>query len=112
MFSPDGSLNVPEYGDLKNQQGFKNLLEISAYDHVADGTHYPAILLTTGRSDPRVVPWEPGKMAIRLKAASDSGKPMLLRVDDLGRAWRNRRNQESNGRTCRRSMEFSFVAIR
>jgi len=84
MFSPDGPLNVPEYGDLKTQDGFKNLLEISAYYHVADGTHYPAVMLTTGMNDPRVVPWEPGKMAARLQAATAGGKPVLLRVDYQG----------------------------
>jgi len=84
MFSPDGPLNVPEYGDLKTQAGFRNLLEISAYYHVSDATRYPAVLLTTGMNDPRVVPWEPGKMAARLQAATVGGKPVLLRVDYQG----------------------------
>ena len=84
MFSPDGPLNVPEYGDLKNQQGFQNLFEISAYYHVKDGIRYPAVMITTGMNDPRVVPWEPGKMAARLQAATASGKPVLLRVDYQG----------------------------
>jgi prolyl oligopeptidase len=84
MFSPDGPLNVPEYGSLENAEGFRNLQEISAYYHVKDGEKYPAILLTTGINDPRVVPWEPGKMAARLQAATGSGKPVLLRVDYQG----------------------------
>ena len=84
MFSPDGPLNVPEYGDLKTPDGFKNLYDISAYYHVTDGIHYPAVMLTTGMNDPRVVPWEPGKMAARLEAATASGKPVLLRVDYQG----------------------------
>jgi prolyl oligopeptidase len=84
MFSPDGPLNVPEYGDLKTQEGFRNLLEISAYYHVSDKTPYPAVLLTTGMNDPRVVPWEPGKMAAQLQAASAGGRPVLLRVDYQG----------------------------
>ena len=84
MFSPDGPLNVPEYGDLKDRQGFQNLFEMSAYYHVKDGTHYPAVMITTGINDPRVVPWEPGKMAARLQAATASGKPVLLRVDYHG----------------------------
>src|SRR5215467_8169410 len=37
MFSPDGPLNIPEYGDLKTQDGFRNLYEDSAYYHVKDG---------------------------------------------------------------------------
>lgn len=35
-------------------------------------------------NDPRVVCWEPGKMAARLQAATGSGKPVSLRVDDQG----------------------------
>ena len=84
MFSPDGPLNVPEYGDLKTEDGFQNLLEISAYYHVKDGVPYPGVLITTGMNDPRVVPWEPGKMAARLQAATGSKRPVLLRVDYQG----------------------------
>jgi len=84
MYSPDGPLNVPEYGDLKTKQGFENLLEISAYYHVQDGVRYPAVMVTTGMNDPRVLPWEPGKMAARLQAATGSGKPVLLRVNYQG----------------------------
>jgi len=84
MFSPEGLLNVPEYGDLRNKQGFQNLFEISAYYHVKDGVRYPAVMITTGMNDPRVIPWEPGKMAARLQAATGSGKPILLRVEYQG----------------------------
>ena len=84
MFSPDGPLNAPEYGDLKTEDGFQNLFEISAYYHVKDGVRYPGALITTGMNDPRVVPWEPGKMAARLQAATGSKRPVLLRVDYQG----------------------------
>ena len=84
MFSPDGPLNVPEYGDLKTRQGFQNLSEISAYYHVKNGVRYPAVMITTGMNDPRVVSWEPGKMAARLQAATAGSKPVLLRVDYHG----------------------------
>ena len=49
-----------------------------------DGVQYPGVLITTGMNDPRVVPWEPGKMAARLQAATASKKPVLLRVDYQG----------------------------
>jgi len=84
MVTPDGPLNVPEYGGLDTPEGFQSLQEISAYYHVKDGVHYPTILLTTGMNDPRVVPWEPGKMAARLQGATGSGKPVLLRVEYQG----------------------------
>ena len=83
-FSPNGPPNIPEFGSVKTEEGFKALYEMSPYDHVKDGTAYPAVLLTTGANDPRVSPWEPAKLTARLQAATSSGKPILLRVDYEG----------------------------
>jgi prolyl oligopeptidase len=80
-FTPNGPPNIPEFGTVKEADGFKALYEMSGYHHVVDGTKYPAVMVTTGFNDPRVVSWEPGKMAARLQAATSSGKPILLRVD-------------------------------
>jgi prolyl oligopeptidase len=80
-FSPNGPPNIPEFGTVTEPDGFKALYEMSAYDHIKDGTPYPAVMVTTGWNDPRVVSWQPGKMAARLQAATSSGKPVLLRVD-------------------------------
>jgi prolyl oligopeptidase len=74
-------LNIPEYGSVKTEDGFKGLFAMDPYLHVKDGTKYPAILLTTGATDPRVAPWQVTKMAARLQAATASGKPVLLRID-------------------------------
>jgi prolyl oligopeptidase len=74
-------LNVPEFGTSTTEDGFKALLAMDAYSHVKDGTKYPAVLLTTGATDPRVAPWQVTKMAARLQAATASAKPVLLRVD-------------------------------
>ena len=74
-------LNIPEYGSVKTEDGFKGLHAMDPYLHVKDGTKYPAILLTTGATDPRVAPWQVTKMAARLQAATSSDKPVLLRVD-------------------------------
>lgn len=54
---------------------------MDSYVHVQDGTQYPAVMLTTGLNDPRVVVWQPAKMAARLQAATASGKPVLLRIE-------------------------------
>jgi len=80
-FTENGPANIPEFGTVKVRDGFKALYEMSPYHHVKDGTKYPAVMVTTGFNDPRVVPWEPGKMTARLQAATASGKPVLLRVD-------------------------------
>ena len=78
---PSGPANVPEFGTFKESQGFKNLFEMDAYQHVRQGVHYPAFLLTTGLNDPRVEPWEPAKMAARLMQLPGHS-PVLLRVED------------------------------
>ena len=76
-----GPANVPEFGSVTTPEGFRGLLEMDAYQHVLDGTAYPAVMLCTGLNDPRVPPWEATKMIARLQKATSSGKPVLLRVD-------------------------------
>jgi prolyl oligopeptidase len=79
--TPNGIPNIPEFGTVKTEEGFKALFEMSAYHHVKNGVKYPAVLLTAGMNDPRVEPWETAKMAARLQAATASGRPVLLRLD-------------------------------
>ena len=87
-FSSNGPVNIPEFGTVKTEEGFKGLYAMSPYAHVKDGTRYPAVLLTTGINDPRVDAWEAAKMTARLQAASTSGKPILLRIDyDAGHGF-------------------------
>ncbi len=76
-----GPANIPEFGTVKEADGFKALYAMDAYQHVKPNTPYPAILLTTGVNDPRVAPWQAAKMSAALQAATSSGKPVLLRVD-------------------------------
>jgi prolyl oligopeptidase len=82
--SPNGPPNVPEFGSVKTEQGFKNLYATSAVQHVVPGTHYPAVMLTTGINDPRVDPWQAAKMAATLQDANAGPRPILLRVDYNG----------------------------
>lgn len=87
-FTPNGPPNVPEFGTVKNQVGFKALYAMDAYQHVVNGTRYPAVMLITGYNDPRVSSWELAKFAARLQQASSSGRPILLRVDyDAGHGF-------------------------
>ena len=79
--SPNGVPNIPEFGSAKTQAGFEDLFAMDSYVHVRDGVAYPAVMIVTGINDPRVAPWQPGKMAARLEAATGGGKPILLRVD-------------------------------
>jgi len=80
-FGQNGPPNVPEFGTVKEEDGFKALLGMDSLNAVKDGTAYPAVILTTGMTDPRVDPWHAGKMAARLQKATSSGKPVLLRVE-------------------------------
>ena len=62
---------------------------------MVDGTPYPAVLLSTGVTDPRVAPFHPAKMAARLQAPTSSGRPVLLRVDfDAGHGMGSTREQQ------------------
>ena len=80
-----GPANVPEFGTVATESGLADLLAMSSYARVEAGVTYPAALFTIGFRDARVDPWDPGKMAARLQAASaaqgEAGRPVLLRVD-------------------------------
>ncbi len=79
--TPNGPVNVPEFGTVKDESEFKALYEMDSYLHLKDGVEYPATMVTAGINDPRVVAWEPGKFAARLQAANGSDNPILFRVD-------------------------------
>jgi prolyl oligopeptidase len=85
----------PEWGAIREESGYRTLKLIDSYQAVKDGVAYPAVLLTTGVTDPRVAPFHVAKMAARLQAASSSGKPILLRVDfDAGHGIGSTRSQQ------------------
>ena len=85
---------IPEWGAIDDEAGFKGLLAMDAYQSVRDGVAYPAVLCVTGAQDPRVAPFHVAKMAARLQAATSSGKPVLLRVDfDAGHGIGSTRSQ-------------------
>lgn len=77
---PNGAFNVPEYGTVKEPEQFRALYAYSPYQHVKDGTRYPAILFLTGENDHRVNPMQSRKMTARLQAATASDEPILLRT--------------------------------
>jgi prolyl oligopeptidase len=77
---PNGAFNVTEFGSVKNEVQFRALLAYSPYQHVKEGTPYPAVFLLTGINDGRVDPANSLKMAARLQAATSSKRPILLQV--------------------------------
>jgi prolyl oligopeptidase len=72
---------IPEYGSSEDAEQFAWLAAYSPYHHVQPGTPYPAVLLATAESDSRVDPLHARKMAARLQAATTSGHPILLRLE-------------------------------
>ena len=85
----------PEWGAIAEEKGYKALKAIDSYQAVRDGTRYPAVLLTTGLTDPRVAPFHIAKMAARLQHATTSTQPILLRVDlDAGHGIGSTRAQQ------------------
>jgi prolyl oligopeptidase len=89
-----GPENIPEFGTVKEPDGFKALYAMDAYQHVKPNTAYPAVLLTTGVNDPRVASWQAAKMTARLQASTISSKPILLRVDyDAGHGMGSTKTQ-------------------
>jgi prolyl oligopeptidase len=91
---PNGAVNTPEFGSVKSADGFKALYAMDAYQHVKDGTAYPAVLAITGANDPRVDPWQLLKMTAHLQAATSSKNPILLRIDyDAGHGMGSSKTQ-------------------
>ena len=113
-FSQNGPPNIEEFGTIKERVGFLGLKQMDAYHAVRDGVRYPAVLLTTGMTDPRVEPWQVAKMAARLQAAvmalqRADRNPVLLRVDiDAGHGLGSTRQQID----AERADEFAFVLWR
>jgi oligopeptidase B len=71
----------PEWGNpLEDQAAYDLIASYSPYDNVA-AQAYPAVLATGGLSDPRVTYWEPAKWAAKVREATTSDAPVLLKIN-------------------------------
>ncbi len=71
----------PEWGNpIESAEDYDYMMSYSPYDQVAPMA-YPAVLATGGLSDPRVTYWEPEKWVAKLRPATTSGKPILLKIN-------------------------------
>jgi oligopeptidase B len=71
----------PEWGNpLEDPEAYDYMMSYSPYDQVGPRA-YPAILATGGLSDPRVTYWEPQKWVARLRPATTSRNPVLLKIN-------------------------------
>jgi prolyl oligopeptidase len=80
-FSPNGPVNIPEFGTVQDEAECRALFEMDGVQHVREGVNYPAVLGVAGWNDPRVAAWQPGKLVAALQNAAPPGRPMLLKVN-------------------------------
>ena len=60
-FSPNGPVNTPEFGTVKDPVECQALFEMDGVQHVQKGVKYPAVMGVGGWNDPRVA--QPGNRA-------------------------------------------------
>jgi len=77
----EGASWIADYGDPRDEQGFKTLIAYSPYHTIKSGVDYPAILATTADTDDRVVPGHTFKYVAALQAAAIGPKPHLVRIE-------------------------------
>jgi prolyl oligopeptidase len=80
-FTPNGPVNAPEFGTVKDATECAALYEMDGVQHVQKGVKYPAVMGVGGWNDPRVPAWQPGKFVAAVQQATDSGKPVLMKVN-------------------------------
>ena len=66
-----------EWGNPNQPDYYEYMKSYSPYDNVHDAS-YPAILAISGLNDTRVSYWEPAKWVARLRAVSQTERPILL----------------------------------
>ena len=70
-----------EWGNpIASKADFKTIRAYSPYENVK-AQSYPAILATSGLTDPRVTYWEPTKWVAQLRDRMTGGGPALLRTN-------------------------------
>ena len=72
---------IDDYGDPAREADWRTLRAYSPYHNIRAGADYPAILVTTGDSDDRVVPAHSFKYVAALQANATGDRPHLLRVE-------------------------------
>lgn len=109
-FEPNGQPNVPEFGTVREEAGYRALKAMDGYHSVEAGRGYPPILLTTGLNDARVAPHNATKMAARLLAA-DRANVALLSVDMAGGHVANALSRDRADREAADMYAFAAAAL-
>ncbi|WP_456422766.1 prolyl oligopeptidase family serine peptidase [Lutibacter sp.] len=74
--------NISEFGSVKNEAEFKNLLSYSPYQNIDYSVNYPSMLIMTGSDDTRVPPYHSFKFAAKLQHNPSQKAPILLWSQD------------------------------
>ncbi len=82
--TPDAVVQEDEFGSPTDSLEFQYLYEMDAYLHIRKGKEYPAVLLTAGKEDSRILVWEPAKVATRLERDRGNNRATLFRLYDGG----------------------------
>ena len=69
-----------EYGSVKEQEHFDNLVKYSPLHAIKDGVEYPSVLVYTADHDDRVVPAHSFKYAAALQNGQGGPNPILIRI--------------------------------
>ena len=70
-----------DYGSSDNPEEFKYLLAYSPVHNISEEKEYPAILVTTGDHDDRVVPAHSFKYAATLQEKYSGNNPVMIRIN-------------------------------
>ncbi|MET9800594.1 prolyl oligopeptidase family serine peptidase [Streptomyces sp. NPDC006368] len=73
---------IDEFGDPDDPAHLDVLLGYSPYHRVRPATRYPAVLMATARTDPRVGAAHTRKFTAALQHATTGGRPVVLRCED------------------------------
>ncbi|MFL5386595.1 MAG: prolyl oligopeptidase family serine peptidase [Longimicrobiaceae bacterium] len=72
---------VSDYGSPADPAQFRTLYAYSPLHNIREGTRYPAVLITTGDHDDRVVPGHSFKYAAAMQRAQAGDAPILIRIE-------------------------------
>jgi len=70
--------NTSEFGTVKKEQEFKNLVSYSPFHTINESINYPSTLIITGTNDTRVPPYHSYKFAGKLQNGLNQKNPILL----------------------------------
>jgi prolyl oligopeptidase len=99
-------MNTPEFGTVADEDDFRVLRAIDAYENVQPNVKYPAVLVTAGLHDLRLPVWQAGKFIAKLQSVKVDSGTALLRLDDTGHGLASADSEfEANSRTD----EFLFL---